>query len=591
MSHFSATSRFAYVGWPLALRQLLLLQTLLFTLARCAVIARSVVAQGSYAEEEGVRDEACVAADPASGGDESDLAALLQGSRPKTAGVALDALTSQTAKKQQETPDVQRHGSSLGGSRLPAHTAATAGDIAPQPASMRPTEGSGSPVSAGEGPGLAATASLQRHSAGLESVLQAGAGTFVERLHSFGQLQSWRWQPHAVALMSNSSVSLLSDEASVSVSTSAVPFLVVAAALVVCLFATYHACSAEIFSREDNRSSLQSFAPQCGGSTQRPPGSIIAAPDPRFSTHSLPARSPLVSRLSLASTPSRLPITPLWSGGSGGRPRGSLNVPPTNGHHTNDQLVQTLGGLASVQTLASGPLCLRPPAPMWGARSWPASEAANAAVLQTGSLPVRPSLPVPSGTTRHASGGALCPALVLPSREAHMEIPVAALQAAVPGSEVTILGPLGKAWGKAVLREDQGFRSLSIVMANHQGDTPVASVAVVSLGGSDGPTVEIRTPDGLPFGMLSRRPGSAFAFEARPAGGAGGEDTAPLVVLNGDPTNLRLTAVAGADGSPQASAARGRARAGGEERLELRMMKGVDTALLLTCMLAVMVLF
>mmetsp|Transcript_165566 Transcript_165566/g.531348 ORF Transcript_165566/g.531348 Transcript_165566/m.531348 type:complete len:569 (-) Transcript_165566:84-1790(-) len=568
MSHFSATSRVAYVGWPLALRQLLLLQTLLFTLAPCVVIARSVVAQGSYAEMEGVRDEACVAADPSSGGDESDLAALLQGSRPKTAGVALDALTSQTATKQQETPDVQRHGSSLGGNRLPAHTAATAGAIAPHPASMWPVEGSGSPVAAGEGP-----------------------GTFVERLHSFGHWQSWRWQPHAVALMSNSSVSLLSDEASVSASTSAVPFLVVAVALVVCLFATYHACSAEIFSREDNRSSLQSFAPQCGGSTQRPPGSIIAAPDPRFSTHSLPARSPLVSRLSLASAPSRLPITPLWSGGSGGRPRSSLNVPPTNGHHTNDQLVQTLGGLASVQTLASGPLCPRPPAPMWGARSWPASEAANAAALQTGSMPARPSLPVPSGATRQTSGGALCPALVLPSREAHMEIPVAALQAAVPGSEVTILGPLGKAWGKAVLREDQGFRSISIVMTNHQGDTPVASVAVVSLGGSDGPTVEIRTPDGFPFGMVSRRPGSAFAFEARPACGAGGEDAAPLVVLNGDPTNLRLTAVAGADGSPQASAARGRARAGGEERLELRMMKGVDTALLLTCMLAVMVLF
>eukprot|EP00445_Apocalathium_hangoei_P019348 CAMPEP_0203892026 /NCGR_PEP_ID=MMETSP0359-20131031/35238_1 /ASSEMBLY_ACC=CAM_ASM_000338 /TAXON_ID=268821 /ORGANISM="Scrippsiella Hangoei, Strain SHTV-5" /LENGTH=568 /DNA_ID=CAMNT_0050813905 /DNA_START=60 /DNA_END=1766 /DNA_ORIENTATION=- len=568
MSHFSATSRVAYVGWPLALRQLLLLQTLLFTLAPCVVIARSVVAQGSYAEMEGVRDEACVAADPSSGGDESDLAALLQGSRPKTAGVALDALTSQTATKQQETPDVQRHGSSLGGNRLPAHTAATAGAIAPHPASMWPVEGSGSPVAAGEGP-----------------------GTFVERLHSFGHWQSWRWQPHAVALMSNSSVSLLSDEASVSASTSAVPFLVVAVALVVCLFATYHACSAEIFSREDNRSSLQSFAPQCGGSTQRPPGSIIAAPDPRFSTHSLPARSPLVSRLSLASAPSRLPITPLWSGGSGGRPRSSLNVPPTNGHHTNDQLVQTLGGLASVQTLASGAAV-----PSAAGADVGGEVVACVGGSKCSSAPdrvyARAAIAARAEWSDEADlGGGAVPGLGAAVEEAHMEIPVAALQAAVPGSEVTILGPLGKAWGKAVLREDQGFRSISIVMTNHQGDTPVASVAVVSLGGSDGPTVEIRTPDGFPFGMVSRRPGSAFAFEARPACGAGGEDAAPLVVLNGDPTNLRLTAVAGADGSPQASAARGRARAGGEERLELRMMKGVDTALLLTCMLAVMVLF
>lgn len=183
----------------------------------------------------------------------------------------------------------------------------------------------------------------------------------------------------------------------------------------------------------------------------------------------------------------------------------------------------------------------------------------------------------------------LCQALVLPNREAHMEIPISALQGNVAGNDVTILGPLGKVWGKAiVINEAEDRKIMEVMMSRGTGESLVASVTRVGDSSVAEPSLEIRGADGALYATLARRPGSSTAFEARRAAST---DLPPLAVINGDPSNLRLTAVAGADGRPYASAARGRARANGVEHLELRMMRGVDTALLLSSMLAVILLF
>lgn len=202
----------------------------------------------------------------------------------------------------------------------------------------------------------------------------------------------------------------------------------------------------------------------------------------------------------------------------------------------------------------------------------------------------RRALGAPAGRPQEST--TLCPGLVLPARESHLEIPVAALQQAAPGCEVPIFGPLGRAWGKAVLEDERGsgFVRIDIFRCARQLDSLAASVQVVSLGerGAAGPVVEVRAADGACFAILAKRPGSTLAYEARAAGS--GVNAVPLVVINGMPTSLTLTAVAGADGSPQASAARSRSP-GGAEQLVLQMMKGADTAFLLACIVAIAVLF
>jgi len=386
-------------------------------------------------------------------------------------------------------------------------------------------------------------------------------------------LQHWKAVPHAVLveltqMVNTTKTALLGRTVVIASSDSGMlPFLVIMVALITCVVAVYHACTVQIFEHADTHSSAGRYltSSQCAGAS-RP--MVMGAVESRSSC------APMSSHMaSVRSTASHLqPSQPCSMPPSAG-----FIAPPTAGSLTRLSLPPA-GSTPFVvaQTHTSWPL-VEP------AFATPRPAPATAKSMdQPGS-----TSPRLTAMTRHEP---LCQALVLPNREAHMEIPISALQGSAAGSDVTILGPLGKAWGRAAFtHKAQGERVMEIMMSRTQGESFVASVTRPSDAATDEPAaLEIRGPDGELYGTLARRPGSTTAFEARRATSA---EMPPLVVINGDPAYLRLTAVAGADGRPFASVARGRARANGAEHLELRMMRGVDTALLLSCILAVFCFF
>jgi len=175
----------------------------------------------------------------------------------------------------------------------------------------------------------------------------------------------------------------------------------------------------------------------------------------------------------------------------------------------------------------------------------------------------------------------LCRALVLQGREAHLEVPLPGLaEVAASGGEVHVLGPLGKRYLRAVVRQAQGGgRALDLSMTS-PAERHVATVEpgiepeTLDICFASGERYGSLAPSGTPGVFLVRRPGRAAA----------------AAVIAGDVGELRLTIAAGDDGRPLASAARGHRKLGGVDHLELRVQRGADTALVLSCVLAVALL-
>lgn len=231
-------------------------------------------------------------------------------------------------------------------------------------------------------------------------------------------------------------------------------------------------------------------------------------------------------------------------------------------------------------------------------RSWPfTTEYASAVSIVTGSASWAP------GTTEQREQHQqqrlsaamrelpLCPALVLPNREARMKIPVAEIQGDVwtPGKVVTISGPMQVCGRAMLIQEASGKRVMEVNMRRADGESMVASVmqGAMEATASGKPPLQICDSDGEVFCTFAQQKDSFrnghISLLARRTG-----DTAekpPLVVVSGDFANLFLTAVRGADNGRLASAAKNGAD------LELVMMCGVDTALLLSCMLSAVLFF
>lgn len=382
---------------------------------------------------------------------------------------------------------------------------------------------------------------------------------------------------------------------------SLVPLSLIVLCFAVCVLASYHACNSEIFLRHNGlpeRAANLPYRPTLSAHVSAPgsAGSRLAS-----------ARS-LISSKSLSATPSHGPTM-------GNIPQGSVGavesfsrrslLPPTAQFLSGDRLsavsLQTPG--AAVATFASAPDGNYP-------LRWLSSEAALDRVgLQ--SLPASVVAVHAPGQWQEErvvlQGMPLCAALVLPSREGKMEVSVQDLLKGSATGGFSILGPLGKAWGRATVVAEPGHRSLRI----SRMDSLVASLDEPGTGPEEPFLMEISGADGALYGTLASRRGVPSIFEVRRAawshaGAANGVvAAAPLalaaagrpveIVIDGDPSELRLTATAGADGRPLASCIpRGGlgqvgVGMGAEQLLELHMQRGVDTALLLSCMLAALV--
>lgn len=194
---------------------------------------------------------------------------------------------------------------------------------------------------------------------------------------------------------------------------------------------------------------------------------------------------------------------------------------------------------------------------------------------------VRPKLAsvvrVPPTSSEGLPKGPLCPALVLAKREGHLNIPVAALLGTAACGEASIFGPLGKVWGRAVVRQEAGGKVLDLRVAYPSGEDQVARVIDRSAG-----KLEIFGPTGARHALLTRRDSTTYDVRSSPA------DAAPLASITGDPGALWLTATAG-DGRPLASMSHAVQRSIGPDSLEVRIQCGADTALLVSCMFGIVI--
>eukprot|EP00931_Biecheleriopsis_adriatica_P050542 TRINITY_DN2926_c0_g1_i2.p1 TRINITY_DN2926_c0_g1~~TRINITY_DN2926_c0_g1_i2.p1 ORF type:complete len:584 (+),score=114.63 TRINITY_DN2926_c0_g1_i2:110-1861(+) len=181
----------------------------------------------------------------------------------------------------------------------------------------------------------------------------------------------------------------------------------------------------------------------------------------------------------------------------------------------------------------------------------------------------------------------LYPALVLPAREAQMEIPVdVLLEGREHGaSSFFVLGPLGN----KIMHVTFCGNAFDVHMAPPSSEL-VANVALTEA--ADRSRLEICGPDGTVYGhilenqQMGRSVGqSSFSVVVRSLSGQAGRE---MLLINGSPEQLRLTATAAENGQPVASAARQTKRNG--QNLDIRTQRGADVALVLSCFLAVLLL-
>jgi len=185
-------------------------------------------------------------------------------------------------------------------------------------------------------------------------------------------------------------------------------------------------------------------------------------------------------------------------------------------------------------------------------------------------------------------------ALVLPAREAHLEIPLNSLET-VKDSGVGrffVLGPLGN-------------KIMHVTLCGSAFDVHMASselVASVSLQWTDSkPRLEICGPDGVIYGNVLERQSfgssrtdrgstekTSFSVVVRSTSGEAVHD---LLLITGNPEDMRFTATSAVDGQPVASASpetSRHTRAG--RKLDIRTQRRADTALVLSCFVAIILL-
>lgn len=187
----------------------------------------------------------------------------------------------------------------------------------------------------------------------------------------------------------------------------------------------------------------------------------------------------------------------------------------------------------------------------------------------------------------------LYPALVLPAREAHLQISMPSLSSvqATGAGRFFVLGPLGN----KIMYANLCGSALEIHMAPPSSEL-VASVSRVETCPTDKPRLEICGPDGAAYGSVVERllsggsrdaEQTSYTVVVRSRSGQGAHD---LLLVRGSPCECRFTATAAADGQPVASAAPEKRRTAGGCHMEIRTQRRADTALVLATFLGIVLL-
>eukprot|EP00441_Pelagodinium_beii_P015446 CAMPEP_0197659016 /NCGR_PEP_ID=MMETSP1338-20131121/45850_1 /TAXON_ID=43686 ORGANISM="Pelagodinium beii, Strain RCC1491" /NCGR_SAMPLE_ID=MMETSP1338 /ASSEMBLY_ACC=CAM_ASM_000754 /LENGTH=521 /DNA_ID=CAMNT_0043235749 /DNA_START=116 /DNA_END=1681 /DNA_ORIENTATION=- len=339
---------------------------------------------------------------------------------------------------------------------------------------------------------------------------------------------------------------------------SVIPFFVIGVLLLASIAALYHCLSTPVFIQEAQTASVPSRGsrravgwPMMSPSTT----SKGALQDPYMAYVSSSTTLPPKTRAGTGITPPPMP-----SAGSGPASQVSIREPPPPSEPRRSSL---------------RPVSL----PVSGGGGRPGSTQSNIVPNEGMSEKPNNGLPPP-----------LYAALVLPAREAHLEIPVPSL-ATVKETGVGrffVLGPLGN-------------KIMHVTLCGSAFDVHMASselVASVSLQYTDSkPRLEICGPDGVIYGNVLERQTfgtgrgvekMAFSVVVRSPSGEAGQD---LLLISGNPEEMRLTATSAVDGQPVASASpESTRRTSNGRKLEIRTQRRADTALVLSCFVAILIL-
>lgn len=187
----------------------------------------------------------------------------------------------------------------------------------------------------------------------------------------------------------------------------------------------------------------------------------------------------------------------------------------------------------------------------------------------------------------------LYPPLVLPAREAHLQISMPSLSnvQATGAGRFFVLGPLGN----KIMYANLCGSAVEIRMAPPSSEL-VASVSRADTSPAEKPRLEICRPDGTTYGwVIERLPSggsrdvgqTSYTVVVSSRSGQGAHD---LLLVRGNPAECRFTATAAADGQPVASATPEKRRGAAGSFMEIRTQRRADTALVLASFLGIVLL-
>lgn len=272
--------------------------------------------------------------------------------------------------------------------------------------------------------------------------------------------------------------------------------------------------------------------------------------------------------------------------------RRSFTKPPTRHNLYSPYLANTSATLPPRTTTSRLHPALNSQ-PQRAAMAWPLSPGPSFSQLPMPvgansqlSLPTS-SLAVPPNMAQQEPLLPLCPALVLPARDAHLEISVDALLDARNrrSGYFDVLGPLGNRF--LCVTVDGDVLDVRMVQQRER-------IASVSLQISDGPSIEIRRPCGTIYGRIIEQPSELGGYTSFAVVADQGEQATPLLLVTA-PSDVEqqqllapLSAAPFGSSSPAGSTAVQRKR--GMSSLYITVVRNADTALILSSFLAIALL-
>lgn len=200
-----------------------------------------------------------------------------------------------------------------------------------------------------------------------------------------------------------------------------------------------------------------------------------------------------------------------------------------------------------------------------------------------------PQVPAPSSVqVQDAFPPALCPALVLPTLESHLEVPIPKLDEILKASSGTfcVLGPLGNKIMQVIV-----FGNAFDIHMMQSSASPVASVCRTRIS-EDELHLDLLTSTGSLYGQLKQRSSGRMAVYSVAVFSLSGHSVAEKLVINYEPAEFQLRALDVEGDRPIASAAPSvkKRRNSVGDTLEIRTQKKTDTALILACFLGVILM-